>query len=65
MDGLIKDIEALDADELKQVQNLVSSIKKMKDPSTSPCIRRKCVDVASCCGCPEYREWKKNKEDNS
>jgi hypothetical protein len=25
----------------------------------SPCIRNKCQNPASCCGCEEYTEWKK------
>ena len=53
----------------KEVSNTETS--KDKDESSSekedisPCIKKKCSDRASCCGCPEYFEWvERNKEKN-
>lgn len=28
--------------------------------TVSPCIRKGCESPASCCGCPEYDEWRKS-----
>lgn len=34
----------------------------LEEKNLSPCVRKKCSDPASCCGCPEYFKWKNNKE---
>ena len=32
------------------------------DSKVSPCIRNKCLNPSSCCGCDEYYKWKKESD---
>ena len=36
-----------------------------EDETASPCIRKKCASPASCCGCPEYDEWKEKQNEGT
>lgn len=36
-----------------------------EDESVSPCIRKGCASPASCCGCPEYQEWKEKQNEGT
>lgn len=31
--------------------------KTKNDPQISPCIRKKCPDPSTCCGCEDYQRW--------
>ena len=38
--------------------------KTKNDPQISPCVRKKCPDPATCCGCEDYQRWIDEEKDN-
>ena len=53
-------LKGLNDTDIKKIKDYIETLKAKKDESlTSPCLRKGCRDISTCCGCPEYTEWKR------
>lgn len=46
----------------KYYKPITSTPRSSEDEDVSPCKTKGCSDITSCCGCPEYFDWKRRKK---